>query len=108
MRRSLGEALKTEQGITSILENMHYLKSAAYNGDMSAVAIIADIETALEATKISDRQRKAYELVMLVGMTRQEAADIMQISQQAVSRLIRTLSKNVAYYFSEVRGAKRT
>ena len=99
MKRDFSTAMTTEQGITAIFENMHYLRAAAYEGDIDALVMIADIETAMEATKVSDRQRQAFELVILIGMTRQEAADIMEISQQAVSRLIRTLAKNVATYF---------
>lgn len=99
MKRDFSEAMTTEQGITAMFENIHYLRAAAYEGDIDALVMLSDIETAMEATKISDRQRQAFELVMLVGMTRQEAANVMEISQQAVSRLIRTLAKNVAAYF---------
>lgn len=93
----LYDVLETPQGILATLTNLNYIKSYAYErSDFDAIHILVDLQNALKNIELTEKQRKAIELVCIEGMTQKEAGDIMGISQQAVGQLLHTVARNIA------------
>lgn len=51
--------------------------------------------------KVTQRQIEAYRLVMMADFSQDEAAEIMGISQQRVSKLLRRLTQHYPHLFGD-------
>lgn len=60
-----------------------------------------DLQAAIEKAGLTDRQRQAVELVYFEGMTQDQAAEKMGISQPAVSKFERIAKEKISKYFTE-------
>lgn len=67
-------ALNTTAGIKRLLGEMNALVNRQYQGDYDAVVLLTDLQTAIEAAKLTDRQSEALRLVYEEDLTQEEAA----------------------------------
>lgn len=101
--------LRTSRGVASIMSNLHYLKSAAYDkSDFNAVNTLVDFESIFNKVKFTKRQKQAIDLVFIKGYTQTEAGEKLGISQQAVAQLIKVITQKISdKYVSEYNKVKR-
>ena len=70
-------ALDSADGIRKLLGDYHALEARQYQGDYSAVDILADLATAIERAGLTDRQRQALRLVLIDDLTQKAAGERM-------------------------------
>jgi DNA-directed RNA polymerase specialized sigma24 family protein len=75
------------------------LKSRRLSGDNTVCERIDDIEKAIEAAGLTDKQRRALELVAIQGYTREEAAEVEGVSKKTMfPRVTSALRKFMVAY----------
>ena len=67
-------ALNTSAGIKRLLADQNALLIRQYSGDYAAVDIVCDLETAINAAKLTERQSEALRLVYTQDLTQEDAA----------------------------------
>jgi DNA-directed RNA polymerase specialized sigma24 family protein len=81
--------------IKKCLRSLDQLQSAAEAGNMTAAVIYTDIVSAFKS--LSGRQKQSIKLVMLQGITIQEAAVKLDITHQCVADYIKNACKKISY-----------
>jgi DNA-binding CsgD family transcriptional regulator len=89
-------ALNTAAGIKRLLADQNALLIRQYSGDYAAVDIVCDLQTAITAAKLTDRQREALRLVYTEDLTQEEAAKVMGVGQDVVSYHVGKAAKRIA------------
>lgn len=93
-------ALNSAAGLRILLSDYHALKIRQYSGDYDATVILADLATAIEAAKLTVRQREALRLVYEEDLTQEDAGRAMGVGQDVVSYHIdRALEAVAEIYF---------
>ena len=88
--------LSTEQGLENILEDIHSLREARFQGkDTSFIScILIDFERIYAKTKLTSRQREILFLRIEYGLNRREIEEYLNRSQQSVAQLMqRTIER---------------
>jgi DNA-directed RNA polymerase specialized sigma24 family protein len=104
--RSLEEkypALDNPSGLRILLSDYHALINRQYQGDYDAVVLLADLATAIEMAKLTDRQGQALRLVYEEDLTQEEAGKRMGIGRRAVGYHIEDAIESISeiyYYWS--------
>jgi DNA-directed RNA polymerase specialized sigma24 family protein len=92
-------AFGTPEGVEKLLTCYHDIKERRYFGDYAACDILIDLQLAIEAAGLSDRQREALRLVYVEDLGSRRAAEAMAISQRAVNKNIgRALARLARVY----------
>jgi DNA-directed RNA polymerase specialized sigma subunit len=90
--------MESETGIRELLENIDYVIAAYLNGDIAACDLLIDLQLGFKKIKITDKQRKIIKLHFFEGLTQEEVAEIVGISQQGVSENINTVIRRLAAF----------
>jgi RNA polymerase sigma factor (sigma-70 family) len=96
-------ALDSPANLRILLSDLHSLINRQYQGDYDSVVILADLATAVEMAKLTDRQRQALTLVYEFDLTQEEAGKRMGVAQNSVSEALDRAIENIAevyYYWS--------
>jgi len=89
--------IDTPKGVHALLSNIHYIREGRFTrGDYDASILLIDFEQSLEEAKLTARQRLIIDMMFEQDMYQEEAANILGISQQAVSDHINALVRRVA------------
>lgn len=77
-------------GVSNVLQDIHYLREQRFRGTDTTLlsCILIDFERVLEKSKLTERQRQALYYHYELDYTQTEVAEVMGISQQAVSKHI--------------------
>jgi DNA-directed RNA polymerase specialized sigma24 family protein len=67
-----------------------------YQGDYEAVVLLTDLQTAIEAAKLTNRQREALRLVYNDDLTQVEAAKAMDITRENLKRSLEVAVGKIA------------
>lgn len=79
--------LSTTKGVAKLLRDYHTLRSRAYErGDMAAIDIIVDLQTALKVAGLTDRQRESITYYYLQDRDQEETAKRMKCDISTESR----------------------
>ncbi|WP_416045895.1 sigma factor-like helix-turn-helix DNA-binding protein [Priestia megaterium] len=89
-------ALNTPAGIKRLLGEWNALTLRQYTGDYEAVVLLTDLETAIEAAKLTERQSEAIRLVYEADLTQEEAARQAGVDKSVMSRRLDTAAEKVA------------
>lgn len=89
-------ALNSAAGVKKLLRDRHYVSSARFNGDMDASAILIDLHSALNSAGLTERETETIAWVSGADLTQKEAADIMRITQPAVSQAYESACAKIA------------
>lgn len=89
-------ALDNPQGLRILLSDLHALKVRQYQGDYDATVILIDLATAIERAGLTDRQRKAIDLVYGEDLTQRDAGERMGIAQNTVSEAVERALEAIA------------
>jgi RNA polymerase sigma factor (sigma-70 family) len=94
-------ALDSPANLRILLSDLHSLINRQYQGDYDSVVILADLATAVEMAKLTDRQRQALTLVYEFDLTQEEAGKRMGVAQNSVSEALDRAIENIAevYWF---------
>ena len=89
--------IDTPKGVHAILSHIHYIREGRFTrGDYDASILLIDFEQSLEEARLTARQRQIIDMVFEQDMYQEEAANILNISQQAVSDHINALVRRIA------------
>ena len=89
--------IDTPKGVHALLSNIHYIREGRFTrGDYDASILLMDYKQSLEEAKLTARQRQIIDIVFEQDMYQEEAANILGISQQAVSDHINALVRRIA------------
>ena len=77
-------ALDNPSGVRLLLSEYHALQERQYQGDVDAIILLADLETAISTAGLTDRQRQALNLVYVEDLTQAKAGEAMGISRISV------------------------
>lgn len=89
-------ALDSADGVKLLLGDYNALTQRRYSGDYAACDILIDLDTAIERSGLTDRQREALRLVFVGEYTQVETAQALGVSKQTVNRLIAVATAKVA------------
>lgn len=89
-------ALNTTAGIKRMLGEMNALVNRQYQGDYDAVVLLTDLQTAIEAAKLTDRQSEALRLVYEEDLTQEEAARQAGVAKQTLNGFISVAVEKIA------------
>jgi DNA-directed RNA polymerase specialized sigma24 family protein len=93
-------ALNSAAGLRILLADYHALKIRQYQGDYDATVILADLATAIEAAKLTVRQRQALRLVYEEDLTQEDAGRAMGLARESVKAYVEdALEKIAEIYF---------
>jgi predicted DNA-binding protein (UPF0251 family) len=95
-RYSARYALDNSNGIRLLLANYNALKSRQYLGDYDATIILIDLEAAVAAAGLTDRQRQALRLVFEEDLTQAEAGKRLGVRQNTVADSLRVALVKIA------------
>lgn len=82
-----------------LLRNNYRLESLAANGSIAAADALYDLEQAIRAANITMEHRKALLYVYGLGVTQEEAAKLLGLSQTKVSLLLDEAVTKIADVF---------
>lgn len=94
-------SLSTPSGVRALLRDRANIGELRLRGDMSAADVLIDLDRAITAAEITDRQAMAIALVYGLDLTRGQAAEILGISREAVNQLIWAAAKRIASVYRE-------
>lgn len=93
-------ALNNPLGLRILLSDLHALRQRRFQGDTAASDILIDLDRAIEAAKLTDRQRSALRLVYEEDLTQEDAGRAMGLEKDAVNHLLsRALDSIADIYF---------
>jgi len=92
-------ALNTAAGIKRLLAERGALELRQYAGDYDAVLMLIDLQTAITAAKLTDRQSEALRLVYTQDLTQEDAARQAGVGQEVISRRIDTAATKIAQVY---------
>ena len=80
--------LQKPQGVTNLMEDIHKLREQRYRGTDTTLlsSLLVDLERLLTTAELTDRQLQAIWHKYEQDLPQGEVAEIMGISQQAVSK----------------------
>jgi len=90
-RKRLDDAYPLDRGygVYALLYHIHHVREMRFmRGDYDASILLIDFGDSLAGTVLTNQQRNVLYYVFLLDMTQQETADLLNISQQAVSKHI--------------------
>jgi len=89
-------ALSTPAGVKKLLRDRHKIASRRYSGDAAASDILLDLNSAIDAAGLTDRQAEAVAYVYGLDTTQGQAARILGVSREAVKDLLFQATKRIA------------
>ncbi|MGG3561613.1 sigma factor-like helix-turn-helix DNA-binding protein [Neobacillus rhizosphaerae] len=77
-------------GVTNVLKDIHTLREQRFQGTDTTLlsCILIDFERLMEKARLTERQKQALFYHYELDLTQQEVAEVMNVSQQAVSKHI--------------------
>jgi DNA-directed RNA polymerase specialized sigma24 family protein len=81
-------ALDSATGVKLLLSEYHALQARQYQGDVDAIILLADLETAISTAGLTDRQRQALNLVYVEDLTQAKAGEAMGLDKPGVNNLL--------------------
>lgn len=89
--------LTTAEGVEALLDRLEKEQASMLDrGDYGTVDLLIDFSTALTQAKLSDKQRRAVDYVLVQGYTQEEFAGIEGITQQSVNDRLKTATQKIA------------
>ena len=89
--------IDTPKGVHALLSQIHYIREGRFTrGDYDASILLIDFEQSQQEANLTARQMQIIEMVFEQDMYQEEAANILSISQQAVSDHINALVRRIA------------
>lgn len=100
--------LETPEGVYALFMDFFHVKASAYDkSDFDAIDLLIDFEMAYAKITKTKRQEQAINYVFSKDLTQREAAERMDVSQQAVQQLIWNIVNKVAkQYRSDIYSAR--
>jgi len=96
--------LHTSTGVKALLRDYTKLRRNAYDkGDYDALVMAIDLEAAIEAARLTEKQREVLRLVYIEGLTQEEAAGEAGIGQNTVSERITASAVKIANVYADWR-----
>jgi Protein of unknown function DUF134 len=89
-------ALNTAAGIKRLLAERGALELRQYAGDYDAVLMLIDLQTAITAAKLTERQSEALRLVYTEDLTQEDAARQAGVDKSVMSRRLDTAAEKIA------------
>jgi DNA-directed RNA polymerase specialized sigma subunit len=94
--------LSTEKGVENLLKDRHHLHSRAVErGDMAAVDILIDMESAVELADLTQKQRETVVLLFDHDLEQKTAAKIIGIDTSTLTRNKQAAIKKITRIFNE-------
>lgn len=91
--------LDTYEGIYALLNNIHRIRAMRFErADFDACNMLIDFRRALWESGLTERQRQVLFFVFEMDMTQQEVADMLGITQQAISFHVKEAIERIAEY----------
>ena len=89
--------IDTPKGVHALLSHIHHVRESRFSrGDYDASILLIDFEQSVKEAKLTERQRQIIDLVFEQELYQEEVAQVLGISQQAVSDHINALVKKIA------------
>lgn len=100
------QSLARKSTARAILTNIHALRERRYVGDVGAIDTLLDFEKAIQMAKLTTKQKEALRLVYDADLTQKRASELMGVSFQAVSKMIKLAIYNIdeVYVYWDFRG----
>lgn len=76
----------TKESVQNILEHFFHFQHSVEQGNTDAVVLITDMKEATKKANLTEQQKKVFFYRFLREYTQDEVAEVMRISQQAVSK----------------------
>ncbi|ACV62732.1 putative RNA polymerase, sigma 28 subunit, FliA/WhiG subfamily [Desulfofarcimen acetoxidans DSM 771] len=87
----------TPKGVHALLSQIHYIREGRFTrGDYDASILLIDFEQSMEEARLTARQRQIIKMVFELDLYQDEAANILGITQQAISDHVKTLVCKIA------------
>lgn len=94
--------LDTEEGVKKLLEDIHTLESHAYvRGDTASIDLLVDLESAINQSEMTDRQRQAIQLLYYKDLDITVTAAIMGCDKSTASRHRKAGIKHITKIFTK-------
>lgn len=91
--------LDTFDGVYALLNNIHHVRELRYvRGDYDAAILLLDFYASVEGAQLTDRQREVLLLVFEQDLRQERVAELLGVSQQAVSGHVNGAIKRIAAY----------
>jgi DNA-directed RNA polymerase specialized sigma24 family protein len=99
-------ALNSPAGLRILLSDLHALRQRRFQGDTAASDVLIDLATAIEAAKLTVRQRQALRLVYEEDLTQEDAGRAMGLDKQGVNNLLDRALEGIAeiYWYWSAHG----
>lgn len=101
MTKKTTYTLNTPSGVRSLLRDRAVLGELRKHGDTAASDILIDLDRAIMAAEITDRQAEAIAYVYGLDMTRGQAAEALGVTRPAVDQAIWGAAKRIAAVYRE-------
>ena len=89
--------IDTPKGVHALLSHIHRIREGRFTrGDYDASILLIDFEQSLEEAKLTARQMQIIGLVFELDLYQEEAANILGITQQAISDHVSALVRRIA------------
>lgn len=96
------DGLDTITGVKKLLRDWPKLRANAIdNGDYDALVLLLDLEAAMQAARLTDKQTEVLRLVYAEDLTQAKAAELLAIEQNTISDHITVTAKNIAKVYGE-------
>jgi DNA-binding CsgD family transcriptional regulator len=93
-------ALNSSAGLRILLGDLHALRNRRFQGDTAASDILIDLDHAIKAAKLTERQSDALRLVYGEDLTQEDAGRAMGLSRESIKAYVEdAVSKIVEIYF---------
>ncbi len=90
------------KAVKTIFQNWYMIREERFHGKESAMAIFTDITRATKKVGLTNKQKAAIYEFYLKGLTEQEAAANLEISQQSLNQTITKAARNIASFLNGV------
>jgi RNA polymerase sigma factor (sigma-70 family) len=95
--------MHTKEGVETFLEQLPYIQESMYlTGDYDALIMIIDFQTALAASKLSEREQEIINLVFIEDQKRVDVAKLYGVTKQTVQKQIERAINKLANYYAEI------
>jgi DNA-directed RNA polymerase specialized sigma24 family protein len=89
-------------GIERLLRDIHKLQSRAYEkGDFAAIDITVDLNHAINAAGLTDKQREAIDYLYIQDMKIDDAAKLIGVNKSTLSRNKEAALRKIAAVFKK-------
>lgn len=86
----------TVTGVKKLLADRHAIGSLRYRGDTDASDILLDLNEAIDRARLSRRQAEAIAIVYGLGVTQNDAAEVLGIRQPTLSKYLDEAARKIA------------